>query len=179
MSRTEPSSGSGSQSLFGDITSLFSLVLFLVFVTCALFTVTIGSRVYAGIQEKNDRIFYEDTSVSYIKNKIRQADRAGQISVREMEGTSVLCITDLENSYEDVTYETFIYTRDGWLMELFTSSDSGLTLGDGIPVMECSQAEFEIRTPDAGRPDLRLLQLTLGGSSSVIPLMSTGEGGLP
>ena len=52
MSRTEPSSGSGSQSLFGDITSLFSLVLFLVFVTCALFTVTIGSRVYAGIQEK-------------------------------------------------------------------------------------------------------------------------------
>ena len=75
MSRTEPSSGSGSQSLFGDITSLFSLVLFLVFVTCALFTVTIGSRVYAGIQEKNDRIFYEDTSVSYIKNKIRQPNR--------------------------------------------------------------------------------------------------------
>ena len=46
--------------------SLFTLLLFLVFVLCALFTVMTGSRVYENIQTGSDQIFYEDTSISYI-----------------------------------------------------------------------------------------------------------------
>ena len=48
--------------------SLFTLLLFLVFVLCALFTVMTGSRVYENIQTGSDQIFYGDTSISYIEN---------------------------------------------------------------------------------------------------------------
>ncbi len=168
----------GRRPLLEEISSLFSLLLFLVFVLCALFTIMIGSRVYENIQEKDEHIFSQDTSVAYLKNKVRQGDRAGQISVREIEGTPVLCISDKELSYGDISYETCIYTRDGWLMELFTSTDSGLTLADGIPVMECSQADFQILTPSAGRPDIRILEIRIGDSEPAsIRLMSSPEGG--
>lgn len=163
---------------FSQASSLFSLLLFLVFVLCALFTIMIGSRVYENIQQKNNDIFSQDTSVAYIKNKIRQGDRAGQISVREMEGQPVLCIADLSLSHGDVSYETYIYERDGWLTELFTSTDSGLTLADGIPVMECPGVEFEILTPEESRPDLRLLEIRMDGVQPArIRLMSAEEGG--
>lgn len=163
---------------FSQASSLFSLLLFLVFVLCALFTIMIGSRVYENIQQKNNDIFSQDTSVAYIKNKIRHGDRAGQISVREMEGQPVLCIADLSLSYGDVSYETYIYERDGWLTELFTSTDSGLTLADGIPVMECPGVEFEILTPEESRPDLRLLEIRMDGVQPArIRLMSAEEGG--
>ena len=63
-------------------------------------------------------------------------------------------------------------------MELFTSTDSGLTLADGIPVMECSQADFQILTPSAGRPDIRILEIRIGDSEPAsIRLMSSPEGG--
>lgn len=178
MNRQTQHSSAGRTPSFGNVSAPFTWLLFLLFVLCALFTIMIGSRVYESIQEKDSRIFSQDTSAAYIKNKVRQADRAGQISVREMEETPVLCITDQELSYGDVTYETYIYVRDGWLMELFTSADSGLTLADGIPVMECGQAEFEILTPEEGQPDIRLLSFRLdGGEPSVIRLMSAEEGG--
>lgn len=86
-------SSSSRSTAFSGLGSLFSLLLFLVFVLCALFTIMTGSRVYANIQDKDNAIFTRDTSVSYIKNKVRQADRAGQISVRDMEGVSSASLT--------------------------------------------------------------------------------------
>lgn len=169
---------SNRKNSFSELGSLFTLLLFLVFVLCALFTIMIGSRVYAGIQEKDNAIFYRDTSVSYIKNKIRQADRAGQIAVRDMEGVSVLCITDTALSTESAEYVTYIYARDGWLMELFTSTDSGLTLADGIPVMECEEARFSIEESGAGASPVRLLTICLDEEPAAsVRLMSGEEGG--
>lgn len=163
---------------FSELGSLFTLLLFLVFVLCALFTIMIGSRVYAGIQDKDSAIFYRDTSVSYIKNKVRQADRAGQLTVRDMDGTSVLCITDASLSTEDTEYVTYIYAQDGWLKELFTSTDSGLTLADGIPVMECEKAQFSMEETETGTSSCRLLTIRLDEEPSAsIRLMSAAEGG--
>ena len=171
-------SSSSRSTAFSGLGSLFSLLLFLVFVLCALFTIMTGSRVYANIQDKDNAIFTRDTSVSYIKNKVRQADRAGQISVRDMEGVSVLCIADGELSTADTVYETYIYARDGWLMELFTSRDSGLTLADGIPVMECGDAAFQILTEDGtgerGR-EVRLLSLRLDSREPSYIRLMCGE----
>lgn len=126
---------------------LFSMILFLVFILCSVFTILIGSRVYSNIRLRNDAAFYSDTALSYVSNKVRQSDRDGCISVREMDGQSVLI---LASGTEDLIYETWIYTRDGSLMELFSEAGSGLGLEAGTPVMECEAISFSLLTENSG-----------------------------
>jgi len=57
------------------ISGLFTMLLFLVFVLCALFSVLMGSRVYENITKRSDENFSGTTALSYIANKIRQGDR--------------------------------------------------------------------------------------------------------
>ena len=69
---------------------LFTMLLFLVFILSALFTVLTGSRVYENITARSDKNFSSSTALSYIANKVRQGDRAGMIDIKEIEGTQVL-----------------------------------------------------------------------------------------
>ena len=75
---------------------LFTMLLFLVFILSALFTVLTGSRVYENITARSDKNFSSSTALSYIANKVRQGDRAGMTDIKEIEGTQVLemCIRD-------------------------------------------------------------------------------------
>ena len=75
------------EQLMGGI---FTMLLFLVFVLSALFTVLTGSRVYENITVRSDRNFSGSTALSYIANKIRQGDQAGMVDVKEGEGKQVL-----------------------------------------------------------------------------------------
>lgn len=100
---------------------IFSMLLFLVFILCSVFTILIGSRVYGNIRARNDAAFYSDTALSYITNKVRQSDRTGSISVRTVEGQSILV---LASDYDGILYETWVYTKDGSLLELFPSREA-------------------------------------------------------
>lgn len=118
---------------------LFSLVLFLVFVLCALMTVMIGSRVYENITARSDENFESCTALSYAANKVRQGDRAGKVSVIEQDGIQVL---ELSQELAGSEYVTWIYWMDGSVRELFTSPGSGLGLEDGIEILECPGLSF-------------------------------------
>lgn len=113
---------------------LFTSLLFLVFILCALFTVLIGSRVYENITERSNRNFTGTTALSYIANKVRQGDRAGLVEVREMDGEPVLVLGQDVNG---TRYETWIYYQDGAVKELFSNPESGLGLEDGLEILEC------------------------------------------
>lgn len=56
------------------------------------------------------------------------SDRTGSISVRTVEGQSILV---LASDYDGILYETWVYTKDGSLLELFSEQGSGLTVEDG------------------------------------------------
>lgn len=120
--------------------TLFSLLLLLVFLLCSIFTILIGSRVYENIRANNNASFYSDTAVSYVTNKVRQADRAGSVEVREIDGCSVLVLSSSSNG---ILCETWIYTLDGVLKELYTEKDSGLTVNDGLDIMDCTSLSFD------------------------------------
>ena len=60
------------------ISGLFTMLLFLVFVLCALFSVLMGSRVYENITKRSDENFSGTTALSYIANKIRQGEAEGR-----------------------------------------------------------------------------------------------------
>ena len=72
------------------INLLFHLLLFLVFVLCALFTVLFGARVYENLNLRFEASYQKVVAVSYIANKVRQHDQAGMIALKEEENIPVL-----------------------------------------------------------------------------------------
>lgn len=100
---------------------LFTMLLFLVFVLCALFTVLFGGRVYENIGVRMEENYSGSVALHYVANKVRQGDRAGLVRVVEIEGTPVL---ELAQEINDARYVTWIYYREGAIRELFTREDS-------------------------------------------------------
>lgn len=113
---------------------LFTMLLFLVFVLCALFTVLFGGKVYENISTRMEENYTGSVALNYVANKVRQGDRAGLVQVVEIEGTPVL---ELAQEINGSRYVTWIYYWEGTIRELFTREDSGLTLADGLEIIEC------------------------------------------
>ena len=116
------------------VSVLFTMLLFLVFVLCALFTVLIGSRVYENINVRSDANYTGSTALSYIANKVRQGDRAGMVNVVDVDGTQVL---EMKQEIGESEHVTWIYWDHGSIRELFTDTSSGLGLADGLEILEC------------------------------------------
>lgn len=146
--------------------ALFTLLLFLVFVLCALFTVLIGGKVYENISARMEQNDTGNVALQYIANKVRQGDAAGMVSVHEVEDIQVL---ELAQAVGEQRYVTWIYFLDGSIRELFAGEDSGLGLQDGLPVMECGGLKLE--------QDGRILKLETIGSGAgrlMLSLRTTG-----
>ena len=141
------------------ISGLFTMLLFLVFVLCALFSVLMGSRVYENITKRSDENFSGTTALSYIANKIRQGDREDAVDIIEVDGTPVL------------QYHTWIYWKDGQIRELFTDENSGLGLEDGLEILECDGLSME---KDGN--SVKLQTLGSGGGRLELSLRSGGNG---
>ena len=141
---------------------LFTMLLFLVFVLCALFTVLIGGRVYENINIRSQDNFTGSVALQYVANKVRQGDMEGAVRVIDIEGTPVL---ELESRLEGGNYVTWIYYHEGNICELFTDPSYGLGLADGLTILECegflvSQSEdgklIHMETKGAGGGKLTL-----------------------
>lgn len=150
------------------ISGLFTMLLFLVFVLCALFSVLMGSRVYENITKRSDENFSGTTALSYIANKIRQGDREDAVDIIEVDGTPVL---QLKQKVGDEMYHTWIYWKDGQIRELFTDENSGLGLEDGLEILECDRLSME---KDGN--SVKLQTLGSGGGRLELSLRSGGNG---
>lgn len=146
--------------------TLFTMLLFLVFVLCALFTVLIGGKVYENITARMEENYTGSTALNYIANKVRQGDTYGGVQVKEVEGTPVL---ELSQEINGETYVTMIYYKDGSIRELFTDTQSGLGLSDGLEIIGCDG----LKVKQEGR--LIMVETTgEGGSSLTLSLRSGG-----
>ena len=145
---------------------LFTMLLFLVFVLSALFTVLIGSRVYENITVRSDLNYTGNTALSYIANKVRQGDRAGLVDVVDVDGTGVL---EMKQEIGGSEYVTWIYWKDGTIRELFTDTQSGLGLEDGLEILECGGLELK-----KSGPLLHIETLGEGGGAISLSLRSGG-----
>ncbi len=114
--------------------TLYTMLLFLVFVLCALFTVLTGGKVYENMAVRQEQQYTGSVALQYLANKVRQGDIDGQVSVQNIEDTPVL---ELVQKVGDWKYVTWIYEYQGQICELFAAEDSGLGLADGIPIIEC------------------------------------------
>ena len=118
---------------------LFTMLLFLVFVLSALFTVLIGGKVYENINSRIEENYSGQVVLNYVANKVRQNDKADSIVVRDIEDTAVL---ELSQEINGISYVTWIYCMDGAVRELFTNAGSGLGLADGLEIIDCQGLTF-------------------------------------
>ena len=103
---------------------LFVLALFLVFTLSTLTLVLFGANIYQNTVNSMEDNYNARTVCSYISEKFRSNDSAGDISVGSIDGQPSLI---LNQEINDASYSTYIYEYDGYLRELFVSDS--VTLG--------------------------------------------------
>ncbi|MEG1931134.1 MAG: DUF4860 domain-containing protein [Anaerovorax sp.] len=133
---------SGFRQTGGKYTSVFFVILlFFSLILCSLFTVLIGAQVYENINGRMEDNFRGQTALSYISNKVKQADSVGSVAVKIIDNTQVLV---LEQVLGDAVYETKIYYRDGQIRELFSKKNAGLGLEAGIEILPSKGLTFTV-----------------------------------
>lgn len=149
----------------GIVQVLFNMLLLSILILCGFFSVITGAQVYENICRRADIAFEECTALSYMTNKVRQADEAGMIGVEQRQGRDVLCLKKLVSGQE---YETLIYYMDHQVMEMFSRADSELELEQGLPVMDSRPIAFS-RVGDS------LLKVGLADGTSQVLLFPRSE----
>ena len=92
----------------------------LLFLLSALTIIAIGASIYKkNVAQTNDN-YAQRVSIAYVTEKVRQSDVSGSIFVRELFGQNVLVFQQEVNG--DL-YNTYIYSHEGYLMELFARDD--------------------------------------------------------
>lgn len=131
----------GKKTRGQSVQFLFTMLLFLILTICSIFTITFGAKVYKNIDSRMNENFIGTTALSYISNKVKQADESNAVSVLTMENTQILKI---EQAFNETKYFTLIYFKDGNIKELFVSEDSQYTLEDGISIMQGEGISFSM-----------------------------------
>ena len=103
------------------IDMLFPIALFFVFALSALTVIILATNVYQKTTDESALNYNAQTSLSYIREKVSQADENGGISLTTLDGQKALKLTTTEN---ERTYYTYIYALDGELRELFVSAEN-------------------------------------------------------
>lgn len=111
----------------------FSLSIFAVFAISAILVVFFGIRVYENTMVNMNHNFTSRTAVSYITEKLRQRDVEGCVTLTEIDGTDAISLLKQE---DDKTEYTYVYSYDGYLMELTATGDEVPQLNMGTRLME-------------------------------------------
>lgn len=149
--------------------SLLALLLFGVFAVCVLTVLLTGADAYRRIAARDEASYDSRTAVQYLATRVRQADRAGGISVRSFEGCPALILSE---EIDGIRYETRIYHHDGYIRELFAAADGNFLPQDGEKVLPAESLLI-----DGKESGVRLRILTADGQWQALYLhLRSGKG---
>lgn len=149
-----------------SISSLFSLLLFGLFALFLMLMLLFSARVYQQTVKQTDSDSELGTAITYLTTKFRQHDQTDGIFSGSLDGTPALCFRD---KIKEKDYITYIYLKDGNLMELFTASDSQASSAAGTAI--ASLSDFQAEEMDHGF--YRLSLTSTSGVSTQFLLHST------
>lgn len=116
-----------------SIQFIFIMLLFLIIVLLSVMIITLGKNVYSNINEDRASNYELRVSLSYISNKIRQADKENAVSLKDIDGTKAIVIKE---TYEGLNYETWIYYYNNCINEILIDEGTLFDLSDGMKVLE-------------------------------------------
>ena len=134
-----------TQRLRHVVDFLFAAALFGVFLVSSVMVVAVGAGAYRSITGKAQEDSALRTSLSYVSEKLRQADSEGALSIGTVRDSISLA---LKQEYRGESYTTYIYEFDGSLCELFIRSDASAEPEYGTRLLELSDFQVE-RLADA------------------------------
>lgn len=120
--------------------TVFTMITFLVYALAMVVFVLLGASVYRSVTEQMQIHQAQRTAESYLREKIRQNDCAGAVSIRELQGRQVL---QIEETIQNQKYRTYIYVEDGELRELFLPAGKKLQLQNGTPLFAMQKITFQ------------------------------------
>lgn len=123
-----------------SVNVLFVIVLFGLFTILSVMLIFIGSDVYGRITHRQSIDNEVRTCISYVTNKVRNADTQGSIYIEEKEDTKVLVI---ENDYDTVVLNTLLYYYDGAICEATVVKGDEYSLNFGEKVFEVADFNLE------------------------------------
>lgn len=151
------------------MSGLLMLLLFGIFAVCVLAVLLTGARAYRGLTQRDQAAFDRRTCVQYIATRVRQGDVVGCVTVEPFEETTALALT------QDGGLITWLYWYDGYLMELYTFVDAGLSPAEGDRIMPLESLELSLEDG--------LLTAEIGSGEGVVDTLRLSlrseEGGRP
>lgn len=115
-----------NKSLGDMISTVGSMLLFLLFTGCLLLMIAIAAGTYSRISTNFDKTFGSSATLRYLSNKVKNAER-----VEIAENGTALYLTDGEIT-------NIIYYRDSSLYEKSVSSDTEPVTGGGDKIFDIS-----------------------------------------
>ena len=120
------------------IDAVAALLLFGIFAVCVLAVLLTGADAYRRLTQRDQAAYERRTCTQYIATRVRQSDREGSIRVEDFEGSDALVLDG------DEEYATWLYCRDGWLMELYCLAGERLEPEAGQRLLEAEGMELSL-----------------------------------
>lgn len=115
--------------------------LFFLFAASMLITLLAGAKIYQSVSAVMEEQYTTTTCVNYVSAKVRHYDRAEGISLGMLEDVEALVLWD---TYEGETYKTYLYSYEGYLMELFCGEDAAFSPYDGQQILALDGIDFSL-----------------------------------
>lgn len=128
----------GKKGARHQLDGLLALLLFAVFAACVLAVLLTGASAYKRLTQRDQRAYDSRTCVQYIATRVRQSDRADGLEVAPFEDAQALVLKEKSG------FVTRVYWYDGWLMELYSAPDAGLSPEDGTKLLEAERVSFAL-----------------------------------
>lgn len=125
-----------------NLDGLLSMFVFAVFAACVMLVLVTGAKIYRRVTDRDLQANSERVISRYITTRVRGAESPESVRVREINGTSVLGISELLDGEEYVFY---IYLgSDGVIRELYTAADAVLYPDSGEKLIEADSLSFSL-----------------------------------
>lgn len=119
---------------------LFALALFFVLAASSVALVVLVSGIYSRQIRESENSFSSHTVLSYVTEKLHQADASGSVTTGSFDGQDAILI---RQEYSGQSYVTYLYTYEGCLRELFIREDVTASASDGRKILATDSFFFE------------------------------------
>lgn len=116
-----------------SIQFILIMLLFLIIVMLSVMIIALGKNIYDKINIEREVNYELRVSLSYIANKLRQADKEGAVSIQKFNGNNAVVIKE---KYDDMIYENWIYFYDNYLYEILVDEGISFNLSDGMKILK-------------------------------------------
>lgn len=119
---------------------LFPLALLFVLAASSVALVVLASGSYSRQIRTSEASFTSRTALSYVTEKLHQADTSDSITAGTLDGQDAIII---RQEYSGQAYVTYLYAYEGYLRELFMKEGVSASAADGRKILATDGFSFE------------------------------------